>query len=428
MQLKERKYIVKHIKSITLQTLLMVLAQNQSGCSDDPIDSEGIYAVGYVYDGSSGTRLQGYSLDVAIRNRTIRANVNSDGRYVVGPIPPWQDFTVSISKDGYRRVRSHNQGFSVNPQAVALTSTRAQSAKDVAAPVAQTYLYDAYLFPEQLTVQDTKLVIRAADDPQKTLSGKVLLKPVSSYVLAEDVGALSPVGDRQVWINNEDMAEQAITKDFTEGSVTIPGAELLYGTLYKISIFGVVDYAPIESSNEDEAIVPHLAAGSEQYRRVDLAPQSKEPLTLVTAPTASGCTPSKSTPSELQFVFSSPIEMVDAVAARASLDAGLEIYAPSDGVPPPTELKTIGQRGVQLSPDGSSLTIRWNPLDGLASSGDDVVCYRYKPDAVQSVLLRKPGEKNAISLSTLLKDRTGIENAAILCRGTSATLCILQPQ
>src|SRR4051812_26111670 len=61
-----------------------------------------VYFNGYVYDGADGSRLQGYTLEVQYRDAIMPGTVAPDGRYQLGPIPVFQDYTISITANGYR--------------------------------------------------------------------------------------------------------------------------------------------------------------------------------------------------------------------------------------------------------------------------------------------------------------------------------------
>ena len=86
-----------------------------AGCGSDAIDialapptTHTVSFVGYLYDGASGSRLSGYTISALALTTEVAGTVDTEGRYTVGELSVWDDFTISIDADGYRPFRAHN--------------------------------------------------------------------------------------------------------------------------------------------------------------------------------------------------------------------------------------------------------------------------------------------------------------------------------
>src|SRR6186713_2130786 len=101
--------------------LLTLLASSAFACSVDRTQSvtAGYYFTGWVYDGVSNDRLgdgndDGYDLHVTFGKDTLHASVNDEtGRFWVGPVEPFHDYTITIDAGGDYRPFYASQSFLV---------------------------------------------------------------------------------------------------------------------------------------------------------------------------------------------------------------------------------------------------------------------------------------------------------------------------
>src|SRR5688572_33383590 len=75
------------------------------GCQADFTD---YYFTGRVYDGAAGTRLVDYDIELQYLDRIVAGIVDDDGRYSIGPLQPFNDYTIAIRAEGFRSFLSHN--------------------------------------------------------------------------------------------------------------------------------------------------------------------------------------------------------------------------------------------------------------------------------------------------------------------------------
>jgi hypothetical protein len=75
------------------------------GCSPSYTD---YYFDGRVYNGVDGNRLVDYDIQLQFLDREIDGTVDDNGRYFLGPLTPFNDYTIAIEANGYRSFLSHN--------------------------------------------------------------------------------------------------------------------------------------------------------------------------------------------------------------------------------------------------------------------------------------------------------------------------------
>src|SRR5262245_61560934 len=126
-----------------------------AGCGkDDAVGQHEIWFSGYVFDGATGAHVTTYEVSLIYRTTTVKGTVEADGRYVMGPLPAWNDFAVVISAAGYRAFRSYNA--SIKPP----TAANGMVQGDVyAANTTQSFQFDAYVFPEGLQTSQADINI-----------------------------------------------------------------------------------------------------------------------------------------------------------------------------------------------------------------------------------------------------------------------------
>ena len=212
-----------------LKGLLLVLFLPVASC-DEPeehviapgaIGTSAVYFAGYVYDGVTGRRLREYRIDLKYLDRNLRGTVDGDGRYLVGPLAPNNDFSIVVSSPGYRAFESHNALFLPDPS--------------------ESLLYDAFLYPDGLRAPGGTMHIRLADS-EEAPAGRIRLRPTSGSSLYDDPGETPASVARQVWQNDADLQLQTVFKAFSDGEAEIEPGELIYGVTYRVTVFDVADH------------------------------------------------------------------------------------------------------------------------------------------------------------------------------------------
>jgi len=321
--------------------------------------------VGYVYDGALGSRLTSYTIEAMTRDAIIEGTVSEDGRYLVGDISVWDDFTIVITASGYRSFVSHNAQVGVPPEL--------DGSDDIGdLYTSQTLHYDAYLFPTDLEAPEATLTV-TTPVVGEVVSGKMRLRPTTRSELADEL-AETPAGvPGQVWENDEDLQADAVTKNFTTGSVTISEGELVYGVSYQVSIYDVDGYQPFQGV---------LLAGQEVEKTFELTPVAYEPLEVLSDDIAD-CTPPsspyESSAAEVTITFNYEVECGEGYddGCEEALDDSLAISSPNDdGDEDVNELRadlspSQQERATSISFDGEAIALSWDPSAGLADQDPD---------------------------------------------------------
>ncbi|MEO6954165.1 MAG: hypothetical protein ABI321_20345 [Polyangia bacterium] len=200
--------------------LLSVIAPFVVGCSD----TTDYYFDGRVYDGQTGVALTAYKIQLQYLDRKDSGHVDKQGRYFLGPLPPFNDYGVSIAADGYRPFLSQNTMKLDDEQ------TMNDNVHDDKSHPDRSQYFDAYLFSTTATTSAATLKVTLSDSTTAA-AGSIRLRPISSN---------SPFGaadtSSQVWNNDDDLRGPAITKTFTSGSIALAAGELDYGVTYAITI------------------------------------------------------------------------------------------------------------------------------------------------------------------------------------------------
>jgi hypothetical protein len=349
---------------------LALLAGCTSGSRDYWFD-------GRAYDGSTGARLTQYQLDLEYLDQELHATVK-DGRYLVGPLEPLQDFTITIRAEGYRPFMAHN---AMLPDSSPKKDT--------------SFYYDAYLFPTALESPPSTFYITLADSDAAP-SGTIRLRP-SAHSQLYASPAQQPAGvPSQVWDNDEDLQFATVTKNFSDGQVQFAAGELVYGVSYLVTIFAVGDHQLLDGT---------YTAGI-QGDAAFVVPALKEPpLTLSYVSTSLGVPVPTG---QVVFVFDQPavFDPLNTDAAYLSaLEGAFTISSPdANNNNNLNTLKPPGQRGIGAAITNNQLTLTWGQSAALETSdpGDPIRSVTY--GGLDSVLLRpaKAPLAASVSLGTLL--------------------------
>lgn len=353
---------------------------------------------GFVYDGASGSQLTAYTIEALVRDVQLAGSVAADGRFALGPIGVWSDYTVIISADGYRLFRSHNPKVGLPPEL--------SGSDDIASISSRRVLYfDAYLFPMDLQAPGAIFTISTPVEGE-SVGGSIRLRPISPSLLADE-GAEIPAGVAgQIWYNDEDLQGQSVADTFGGGSYELAAGALLYGVTYLVDIYSVAGYQPFQGT---------YVAGVEAGKTFTLEPEVSEPLVLVSSNADSCSPPSSPNVTEGAVVvlqFNQDIELVNTGypgGAAEAADDGISISSPdanSNGTV--NTLKddlsnSAQERGVSLSTNGGTLQITWDPSAGLVTkdAGDPIASVTY--GGLANVELRRQGAPQSLtSLAALI--------------------------
>lgn len=318
------------------------------------------YFSGHIYDGVKGNRLTDYTLDLQYKNQTIAAKIDEDGRYSVGPLPYFQDYTIRISKAGYRSFLSHNEG-------IEFEWPIEETQVDHFAPEKGFY-YNAFLFPEATQAPGAKVWVTLTDSTAKPTTGTVRFTPATTSSIQD----LFPALTGKIWNNSDDLQLRAFTKQVLNGVATVEPGELVYGVQYEVTVFGVDGYSPTTTT---------LYGGYEDGVTVSVAPFDSHDLRLVYRTTNMGLPIASG---EVTLVFNRPIEWVPTHTAAEyakMVDETLAIDSPDENAN--TERNTLkavdSDRGTVVEIQENLLVIRWNQLQALATadSGDPILSVTY---------------------------------------------------
>jgi hypothetical protein len=213
------------------------------------------YFTGRIYNGVTLDRMTGYSLKLEYFDRSIQAAVDSDGRYIVGPLLANADYTIIVEKDGFRSFLSHN----------------AKIATAGTSQVSSLY-YDAFMYPKGVAAPDVHARF-ALQGETASPSGTVRFAPRGTSSLF-DADIETPAGvNRQVWANDEDLQQRAVVKDFTNGTLEMNGTDFVLGVEYAVTVYGVSNYAILNGGT--------FKAGIDANPTFTLQPISETPLEVV---------------------------------------------------------------------------------------------------------------------------------------------------
>jgi hypothetical protein len=326
------------------------------GCSPSYTD---YYFDGRVYNGVDGSRLVDYDIQLQFLDRELDGNVDDDGRYFLGPLTPFNDYTIAIEADGYRTFLSHNV-MKLNDE---LTNNNNPS--DDNQHPDQSQYFDAYLFPVSVVSPAATIHITLSDS-MDTPSGTIRFRPTtSSALIAGPINMPAGVGG-QVWLNDDDLQFASVSRDFMNGEVDLAAGDLVFGVTYEVTIYNVVGHSVTTAT---------YTAGFDGDAAFVVNPLGTTALALSFVSTQLG---QPAPDGKLVFIVNQPV-ILDPLTAPdtqlRSLEANFTIDSPDanmDGntntLKPFDPMAAAGSRGLALTVMGDQITITWNPATALQST------------------------------------------------------------
>jgi hypothetical protein len=332
-----------------------------------------VWFMGAVVDGAKGTPITTYTITLVSGTNTTKGKVDATtGRFTLGPLDAWNDYGVVIESDGFRRFSSYNAG--IAPPT--LGGSGSTTADIYTADTTQTFNFNASLFPMALTSPDIAITVVGA--PMMPPSGSIRLQPTSQPGLLNQPSEVAG----QAWNNDNDLYAAALSATFTNGTYNAPGASLVYGVSYTVSVYGVDGFQPTSTTQNPVTV----QAGVNSGIMVTLAQQLVPPPVLVSSTAAACRAPTALTDTSSAVValtFNVPINdgTPSAGGGAEALDNGLSVvFSPlSTSNLAFSSSTTMQERGTSFSINGSVLTLSWNANVGITTkgSGDTVRSVTY---------------------------------------------------
>jgi hypothetical protein len=347
---------------------------------------------GRVFDGVTNTALTGYTLTIQYANAQGAAVVDGNGRYVTTPMPWFSDFTVSITKDGYRTLLSHNSFETLLPLDI---RESVLGTLDDRNDVISLH-YDAYLYPTTIQTPEVTFTV-ALGDSDRTAKGTLRAQPRSAPALAEGTGD-TPAGIAgQLWANDADVQAATVTVELDEGKATFLAGSFVYGVTYDLRVFNVAGYR--------EGTLT-WRAGFDADRTITVEPLAAQPLALVYSTFDDG----EKDPSARVVFFFNQTFTLDPLKRDSeyleALDENVTINSPDrnknavQNVLAADESNSKRERGVGLIIDGRSLTLTWDRDRGLETDDPDDPVLSLTYGGLDQIVLR-PEAGDRASAKTL---------------------------
>ena len=379
--------------------LLTLLASSALACSVERTQSvtSGYYFTGWVYDGVTNERLgdsdgdDDYALFLTYGRQTLTASVTDEGRFWVGPVEPFHDYTVSVDAgENYRPFYASQQflvGAARGPRGV------------------ESHLFEAFLFPSPDVLPSPALTFTIQTPDATQPDGQIRVTPnndVGESVLNLQ-GDIDGSVDGQVWENDADRKFETVVKDVAGGVVTFEEGELVYGVEYEATVFAAEGYA-LQSFT--------FRSGITDDQTVVLARLTEQPLAL-TADSREYDADGLDEFATVVLTFNQDID----ISARYTLesvdeaiDDGFTIASPDfdlDGDINTLEIDaddTVQERGVHWAIDGNTLTLSWDRENANFSvvDGDDPIARAtYDVSSIRLIPVGGRSEQE-VNLSSLL--------------------------
>lgn len=344
------------MKARTLALLALTLSGGLTACSNPETD---YYFAGRVYNGVDGSRLVDYDIQLQFLDRELDGTVDGDGRYFVGPLTPFNDYTVAIKADGFRSFLSHNL-MKVDDEL-----TMNNDPKDDDQHPDQSQYFDAYLFPIDVISPAATFHITLADSSDLP-SGSIRLRPIASSTLLNDPIEMPAGVAGQVWLNDEDLQFTSVNRDFVGGVVEFAPGDLVYGVSYSVTIYNVAGHGQATGV---------YTAGANGNASFVVPPLTSTPLALSFVSTQLG----QPIPSgEVVFVINQPVvldPLTTSDQALRSLEAAFSIISPDlntngtqNTLKPFDPAAPAGSRGLVLTVAANKVTLQWNPGTALMTT------------------------------------------------------------
>ena len=365
------------------------LSPSPTALSTDLAQGTSEYFTGRIYDGVSLDRLKDYSVRLEYFDRVIPGTVDDNGRYFVGPLLADADYSIVVVAEGYRSFLSHNER---------IAKTTEESL--------QSLYYDAFLYPEQVSTPGATCRVRVSDSTDLP-SGFMRFSPTSSSALFDPadtaVGVTTTSHVRQLWDNDDDLQQRALTIPFQNGEASLASGQLVYGVTYAVTIYGVPGHEPSTGT--------FFTAGVDGDRSWVMDPLSDTDL-AITALSSDDLAPLPN--GDLTIRFNQPIALdphMSAATAQRMLNDSFSISAPntdadaeqnvlvdSAALTPPVQ---PGYRGVTFEIHDDELVLHWNRTLGLATTDSDEPVLSVTYGGLDQLLVYPAGTANATPVDVL---------------------------
>lgn len=344
---------MRHTTNAAARWMSTLFAMALASCASAPLEG-GFYFAGYVRDGVSGEVIPGYLIELAWLDETMRGEVGDDGRYLIGPLAEYHDYTVRIRADGFRPFVSHN-------------AMRATAPSDGL----QSFLFDAYLYPTDLRSPETQ-VSAFFDDSEQRPTGQVRLRPSTLSLLIDDPAETPSGVPGQVWENDEDLLNATVLLPLEGGEAIVPDGALVYGVTYDVAVLGVPGYQVREGGR--------LTAGVTSFATLVLSQFVDPPLELVFNSAELG--PVGRDAVRVVLLFNQDVALdptADAAAWSEILDDGVSLATgdeDADGVT--NQLRDDAsamaqERGTSLTITGNRVVLEWSDAGLDTADADDPI-------------------------------------------------------
>jgi hypothetical protein len=362
--------------------------------------TSGYYFTGYVYDGVTNERLgdgddDGYSVFVTYGTTTDPGSVNDEsGRFWIGPVEPFHDYTISIDAGGNYRPFYASEQF---------LAGAARGPKGM-----ESHLFEAFIFPSPDVLPSPALTF-TIQTPDGTLpDGQIRVTPnndVGESVLNLQ-GDIDGSVDGQVWDNDADRKFETVVKDVEAGVVTFDEGELVYGVEYEATVFAAEGYS-LQSFT--------FRSGVTDDQTVVLARLTEQPL-AITASSLDYDDDGLDFNATIVLTFNQPIalsagflpESVDEalddgfriISEDADLDGEFNTLLSAAGI----DEDDVLENGAHFEIDGSTLMLYWDRDDSNFDviDGDDPI--QFASYDVSAIRLKPVGGRaeQEVQLGTLL--------------------------
>ena len=381
-------------------TVAALVAAAALGCGGDE-ETKGqhqIWFMGSVFDGASGAVMTSYEITLVYAQHRVKGTVDAAGRYVVGPLPAWNDYGIEIGAAYYRYFSSYNAGIAPPPPPASGTGT-ASTADVYQANTTQTKNFDAYVFPDSLTAPATTVSIVQSGPMPMPSSGSIRLQPTTQPSIQGQASGVP----QQIWTNDQDILAAVITESFSAGNYTVEAGRLVYGVTYQVTIFNVEGFQPGTGT---------IRGGLEVGASITIAPQGVSPVMII-ANNSSSCMinamPTDTSAAQITLTFNQPVEDGTTTAGGAGeiLDNGLAVQASLGSTLAVNASSSVQERGASFTISDNTLTLSWNPAIGLANkvAGDVITVLQYS--GLSSIYVQPIGRPaQRVTLSSLLSGST----------------------